>query len=165
MKKETNIQTGKVLTLVLFAVLAVCMILVLLTGTGVYKRLTVRGQESYETRTVPLYIATKVRQGDCAGGVATERNEGMDVLRLNDRIDGACYVTRIYCYEGYVREWFAAEAVAFDPAAGEKIAPAGSVSFSLDDGSLHVAVTQENGSVSEQVLTLRSVGGEAGYEE
>ena len=165
MKKGNSVQTGKVLTLVLFAVLAVCMILVLLTGVRVYKRLTERGQESYETRTVPLYLATKVRQADCTGGVATERSNGTDVLRLNEWIDGDSYVTRVYCYEGYVREWFAAEEVFFDPSAGERIAPAKEVSFSLEEGCLCITVRQENGTVSEQMLTLRSRGGEAAYEE
>lgn len=165
MKKETSNQTGKILTLVLFSVLAVCMILVLLTGVGVYKRLTIRGQESYETRTVPLYIATKVRQADFAGGVATECCNGKDVLRLNERIDGDVYVTRIYYHEGYVWEWFAAENVPFEPTEGEKIAPAEEVVFSLEEGNLRVAVRQENGTVSEQMLTLRSLGGEAAYEK
>jgi len=158
MKRETNGQTEKVLTLVLFAVLAVCMILVLLTGAGVYKRLTERGQKSYETRTVPLYLATKVRQADSAGAVVTEQECGTEVLQLKERIDGVSYVTRIYCYEGYVREWFAAETLAFDPTAGEKIAPAAELGVSLVEDCLHITVTLEDGTVSEQFLTLRSGG-------
>ena len=158
MKRETNGQTEKVLTLVLFAVLAVCMILVLLTGAGVYKRLTERGQKSYETRTVPLYLATKVRQADSAGAVVTEREYGLEVLQLKEQIDGISYVTRIYCYEGYVRELFSAETVPFDPTAGEKIAPAAELRFSLTGESLQVTVTLEDGRVSEQMLTLRSDG-------
>lgn len=165
MKKGNNVQTEKVLTLVLFTVLAVSMILVLLTGARVYKRLAERGQASYEKRTVPLYIATKVRQADSAAAVTTEYGNGIDVLQLKEWIDGVCYVTRIYCHEGMVREWFAAEKVFFDPAAGEKIAPASEVNFSLDDGCLYITVTQEDGRTSEQMLTLRSVVGEAAYEK
>ena len=86
-------------------------------------------------------------------------------MQLKDRIDEACYVTRIYCYEGYVREWFAAEEVSFDPAAGERISPAEEVSFSMEEGCLLVTVKQRNGTVSEQMLTLRSDGGEAVYEK
>lgn len=161
MKKETNVQTEKVLTLILFTVLAVCMILVLLTGAGVYKRLTTRGQETYEKRTVPLYIATKVRQADSVDAVATEHSGGVDVLLLKEWIDGACYITRIYCYEGYVRELFAAEEVVFDPMAGEMIAKASEVRFFLEDGCLHVTVTGEDKTSLKQMLTLRSVVGEA----
>lgn len=165
MKKETNAQTGKVLTLVLFAVLAVCMILVLFTGAGVYKRLTMRGQESFEKRTAPLYIATKVRQADCANAVTTEQNSGVDVLLLKEWIDGTCYLTRIYCYEGYVRELFAAEDVTFEPAAGEPVAKASEVRFAMEDGCLDVTVTGADGKRTEQMLTLRSAVGEAQDEE
>ena len=165
MKRETDTQTGKILTLILFALLAVCILLVLLTGTGVYKRLTNRGQEAYERRTVPLYIATKVRQADCEGAVSSEQRNGIDVLLLKEQIEGIGYVTRIYCYEGIVRELFSAETVAFNPAAGEKIAEAEAVTFSLEDGCLYVAVLQADGTTTEQMLTLRSTGREVGYEK
>lgn len=165
MEKKTNVQTGKVLTLVLFAVLTVCMVLVLFTGAGVYQRLTTRGQKAYEERTVPLYIATKVRQADSAGAVETERSAGVDVLVLKEWIDGTCYLTRIYGYEGYVREWFAAEDVVFEPMEGEPVAKAEEVRFALENGCLYVTTTGADGTVKEQMLTLRSVGEEAGDEE
>lgn len=165
MRRGTDTQIGKVLTLLLFALLAVCILLVLLTGTGVYKRLTKRGQEAYERRTVPLYIATKVRQADCTGAVSREEQNGIDVLLLKEQIDGTGYVTRVYCYEGFVRELFSAETVPFDPTVGEKIAEAESVTFSLEDGCLYVTVLQEDGAITEQMLTLRSAEREAGYEK
>ncbi len=164
-RAEGRFQTEKILALVLFAVFAVCVLYVLLTGAGVYERLTNRGQSAFEKRTVPQYIATKVRQADCAGAVSVARIDGMDVLCLEEQIDGACYVTRLYCYEGYVRELFTAEAVLFDPMAGEKIAPAAQVSFSLEEECLQVTVTQADGTVLQQILALRSVGREAGDEE
>ena len=99
-KTESRFQTEKILPLVLFVVLAVCAVLVLLAGAGVYKRLTDRGQGAFQGRTVPLYIATKVRQADCARSVSVEHVNGADVLRLEEQIDGKGYVTRIYCYEG-----------------------------------------------------------------
>ena len=165
MKRGTDTQTGKILTLVLFALLAVCMILVLLTGVGVYKRLTERERESYKRRTVPLYIATKVRQADCDGAVVLEKQGETDVLVLKEQIDGSGYATRIYCHEGAVRELFSAENVPFDPAAGEWIAEAEAVTFSMDEGCLYVTVTQDADSVTEQMLTLRSMGREAAYGE
>jgi hypothetical protein len=151
--------------LVLFAVFAVCVLYVLLTGAGVYERLTKRGRSAFDERTVPQYIATKVRQADCAGAIRVVRTDGTDVLCLMEEIDGERYVTRVYCYDGYVRELFTAESVAFDPVVGEKIAPAAEVSFSLEEESLYVTVTQADGTVLRQILTLRSIGREAGDEE
>ena len=164
-KTESRFQTEKILPLVLFAILAVCAVLVLLTGAGVYGRLTDRGQDAFKNRTLPLYIATKVRQADCAGAISLEHVNGTDILRLEEQIDGKGYVTRIYCHEGIVRELFSAEDVLFDPAAGEKITEASGVAFSLEDGGLTVRVTGDEGTVTEQTLTLRSGAGEVAYAE
>lgn len=164
-KTESRFQTEKILPLVLFAILAVCAVLVLLTGAGVYGRLTDRGQAAFQNRTVPLYIATKVRQADCAGTVSVEHVNGTDILRLLEQINGKGYVTRIYCYEGVVRELFSAEDVPFDPVAGEKITEASGVDFSLEEGFLTVGVTREDGTVTAQTLTLRSAVGEVAYAE
>ena len=164
-KTESRFQTEKILPLVLFAILAVCAVLVLLTGAGVYGRLTDREQAAFHNRTVPLYIATKVRQADCAGAVSVEDINGTDILRLEEQIDGKGYVTRIYCHEGVVRELFSAEDVAFAPAAGEKITEASGVLFLLEGGCLTVRVTQEDGTVTEQTLTLRSFAEVVAYEE
>lgn len=164
-RAENKFQTGKVLVLVLFAVFAVCVLYVLLTGAGVYERLTKRGRSAFDERTVPQYIATKVRQADCAGAIQVVRTDGTDVLCLAEQIGDTCYITRIYCYDGYVRELFTAESVPFDPVAGEKIAPAAEVSISLEEESLYVTVTQADGTVLRQILTLRSIGREAGDEK
>ncbi len=164
-RAENRFQTDKVLALLLFVLLAVCIVIVLLTGAGVFGRLTTRGQKTFENRTVPLYVATKVRQADCAGAVRVEKENGTDVLRLEEQIDGKGYVTRIYCYEGYVRELFAAGETVFDPAAGEKIAEASDICFLLEGGCLDIQVTQEDRTVIKQTLTLRSTVGEVVYEK
>ena len=165
MKRENKVRTEKILTLTVFTVLAVCVILVLLIGTKGYKRLVDRGEESFESRTVPLYIATKVRQADRAGAITTEYQGGVNVLQLKEYIDGTCYMTQIYCYDEYVRELFAEETVRFEPSAGERIAPAEELSFFLEGNVLRIVITQEDGVSSEQMLTLRSGGREAGDEK
>ena len=50
----TRFQTEKLMTLLLFVLLAICVVLVLFAGAGVYGRLTVRGQEAFENRTVDM---------------------------------------------------------------------------------------------------------------
>lgn len=163
-KAESRFQIEKILPLGLFVILAVCAVLVLLAGADVYGRLTDRGQDAFKNRTVPLYVATKVRQADRDGGVFVEQINGTDILRLEEQIGGKGYVTRIYCYEGVVRELFSAEDVPFEPEVGEMITEAAGVGFSLDDGCLTVEITQEDGMVTEQTLTLRSLG-EVAYGE
>lgn len=163
--KRTKSYTESALVLILFAVLAVCVLAVLLTGAKAYSRLTKRGQEAYITRTVPQYIATKVRQVDAMGQVSLGMFAGEETLELTEWIEGNCYVTRIYCYDGYVRELFSTADAETEPEAGERIAEAKELIFGLEEGSLSVTVKQENGIVTEQNLTLRCAKGELWNEE
>lgn len=157
--KRNKFHTESVLVLVLFAVLAVCVLTVLLTGAGAYDRLTKRGQEAYKTRTVPQYIATKVRQADVAGGIRLGQIDGVETLELHESIDGTRYVTRIYCYDGYVRELFSMADTVVEPIAGEPIMEAKELRFALEEGCLRIVVKQEDGLMTEQNLTLRSAEG------
>jgi len=163
--KETKSHTESVLVLILFAVLAVCVLMVLLTGAKAYSRLTKRGQEAYLTRTVPQYIATKIRRADVTNGVSLGMFAGVETLELTEWIEGNCYVTRIYCYDGYVRELFSAADVEAEPEAGERIAEAKELSFCVEEGSLCVTVKLKDGSVTKQNLTLRCAEGGLWNEE
>ena len=94
------------LILLLFGVFAVSILAVLLSGAGVYRRLAERDDRSYDRRTAVQYVATRVRQADQAGGVSVRTFEGCPALILSEEIEGELYETRIYHYDGYIRELF-----------------------------------------------------------
>jgi len=149
--------------LVLFAVFALCILAVLLTGAGAYGRLVERQQSAYTERTVPQYIATKVRQADETGAIRIGEFGGVESLELTNEYGGEEYVTRIYCYDGYLRELFASAEGNYKPEDGEKIIEAEQVDFNMTDGCLSIGITSVNGKVTEQILSLRSA--EGGREE
>ena len=156
--RENKTHIEGLLVLVLFGVFAICILSVLLTGAGAYKRLVDRQQASYGERTVPQYIATKVRQADEAGAVSIGDFCGVAALELTELPDKE-YVTRIYCYDGYLRELFSTATGSFEPDAGEKILEAQQADFALEDGCLSVTVTGTDGKKTEIKLTLRSAKG------
>lgn len=150
------------LVLLLFSVFAVCIMSVLLTGADAYQRLARRDQESYDRRTVTQYIATKVRQNDGAGAIsirlfdeAGTQAEG-DTLQLLEQLEGEEYCTRIYCWDGHIRELFAEPSDEFYPEDGEKIMEAESLWFSLEDDLLTVTIGHTDGQNEKLVLCLRS---------
>lgn len=160
MKNKTNKSSIEgLLVLLLFGIFAVCIMMVLLTGAGAYKRLVQQGQSSYTNRTVPHYLATKVRQADESGAISIGKLGGVETLEITETIGSAEYVTRIYCYEGYIRELFSGKEGSFGPADGEPIMEAEKMILSLKDGQLIIEVTQENGEVTCQKLMLRSAEG------
>lgn len=150
--------------LLVFGVFAVCVLSVLLTGAERYRALTQRDDASCAWRTAAQYLTTRVRQADTAGGVrvgAFDGGDGEDTLFLTEQIDGAAYTTRVYWYDGYVRELFAEEGAQLDKDAGEAVVPAGGVRFFETDGGIGASLTGTDGEITDLNWTLRSGEGAA----
>lgn len=143
------------IALLLFGVFAACILAVLLTGAGAYRRLVQRDQAAYERRTCTQYIATRVRQADREGGIQVSDFGGVPALVL-DQGDG--YTTRVYWYDGWLMELYAAEDAGLAPEDGDQILEIDSLDLSLEDGLL----TAEVGLSGEarDVLKLSLRGGE-----
>lgn len=162
-RTENKSHIEGLLVLVLFGVFAICILAVLLSGAGSYERLVERQQNGYAERTVPQYIATKIRQADAAGAVSVREFDGIPTLELAEMHDGEQYVTRIYCYDGYLRELFSDTTGNFQPGDGERILETEQVKFTQKGNSLEISVTGTDGETTELKLTLRSIKG--GYRE
>ncbi len=159
MKVKDHTALSHLPILLLFGVFAASVMMVLLTGAGVYKRLAERDNASYGRRTAAQYLATRVRQGDQAGCVtvaAFDGSDGCDTLFLQENIDGVLYDTRVYCYDGYLRELFAASGAEFSPEDGEKIMRLRSLSFRSLPGAVAAEVTAEDGETLKLYFSLRS---------
>lgn len=150
-KRLTNLRMDGVAALLLTAVFAACLLLVLLTGAGGYRRLTERDRAAYDRRTALQYIATKVRQADAADCVSLTDFGGVPALRLAETVEGADYETYLYAYDGYLRELYAAAEAGLSPEDGEKVLPADGLTLSLEEGLLRVETA--GGSL---MLALRS---------
>ena len=148
--KEKFTKITDLLALTVFAVFAVCILLVLLYGANVYQNLVRRGEESFEMRTAAQYVATRVRQAET---VTVADFEGCEALVLPEEIDGARYLTRVYCFEGYIRELFCAENAALSPEDGEKVMAADSLRFLVEDDLLLATIDGR-----EVLLQLRGKG-------
>jgi len=159
--KQNKRETDALVVLLLFGVFAVCILSVLLTGADAYHRLAQRDQLSYDRRTAGQYLSTRVRQGDQLGNVAVGSFEGVDVLVLSEEIEGETYETLVYCYDGYLRELFAAAEGDFLPEDGEKVLEAQSMLLQKDGQTLTVELTGPVGEVQELTLCLRSREGAA----
>lgn len=122
------------LALAVFAVFALCVLLVLLTGAKVYRGLVRTGEERFRDRTALQYVATRVRQ---ARTVTLEDFQGCPALVMQETIDGESYVTRVYCHDGYLWELFSTSDAALSPEDGEKVLEA-EVTFAFDEGLLNL---------------------------
>lgn len=138
--KEKRTKMTDLLALLVFALFAVCVLAVLLTGAKVYRNVVDRGEAQFETRTAVQYVTMHVRQAEA---VEVTDFEGCDALTIPQTIDGEVYLTRIYCYEGFLRELFCAENAALSPDDGEKILPAESLHLSVEGRLLTVRIDDQ----------------------
>lgn len=137
----------------LLCVFALMILSVLLSGAGAYQRLTVRGEENYDSRSSAQYVATKLRQAPSAESVELRTFGGSDCLCITEEIDGAEYITRVYCHDGWIRELFTLAEGDFTPGDGEKILEAEALELNFENEIIRVAVT--NGSRTEFFVSLR----------
>jgi len=166
MKREQNRwKMGSLMALVVFLIFAVCVLMVLLTGADVYKRLVDRDRASYDQRTAVNYLTTKVRQADLVDMVRIQNSEDRDVLVITEEIDGNCYETWIYCYDGYIRELFTAAGSGLPLEAGDKVLEAEQLMFCWeavpgDDAAgvpmLKIEIVTADGASQTLMLHLRS---------
>ena len=59
--KEKRTKMTDLLALLVFAMFAVCVMAVLLTGAKVYRNVVDRGEAQFEARTAVQYVTTHVR--------------------------------------------------------------------------------------------------------
>lgn len=143
--------------LVVFCLFAAGVLSVLLSGAGVYRRLTQRDEQSYDRRTCVQVVATKVRQAPAPDSVSLSEFGQGPALVIREEVGGATYCTRLYCQDGWLMELFSPLEGDFAPEDGEKLLPAQGLALTLEEGLLHVAVTDDDGQIREQYLSLRGV--------
>lgn len=152
--KQSNMDS--VLALLLFAVFAVCVLSVLLTGAGAFRDLSERDRASFDRRTAAQYITTRMRQSDVADGVTLTEFGGTAALTCREELNGDCYLTRVYFYDGYICELFCAADAALRPEDGERIMSVESLAFAEHDGLIVARVTDADGVATVVSAALRS---------
>lgn len=142
-------RTTELFGLLVFGIFALCVAAVLLTGAGAYRNLTERGRLNHEHRTAVRYLTTRFRQ---APHVEVGNFEGAEALIIREEIGGRIYLTRVYCYEGYLRELFSGENAEVGPEDGQIILEAENLRFEEDGSLLTVWVAGPEG--MQQCLLL-----------
>ena len=119
MRKQRHGING-VLTLLNYGIFALFSLMLVVTGAQVYRNIVNTGSENTQMRSSFSYVANKVRMSArSAGTVRMEERDGIDVLVLESLTEG--YETRIYYYDGALREAYQAVERDFIPEMGEEI--------------------------------------------
>ena len=138
--KDNPSRMTQVLALLTLTVFALCLLLVLLSGASCYRGLVDRGEASYARRTAVQYLTTRVRQ---AQRVEIGDFEGCQTLLLEETVDGECYTTRVYCYDGWLRELYTVPGAKLPPRAGAAVLEAEDLELTREGSLLTVKLGEE----------------------
>ena len=140
------------LLLGLFAVFSTVMVLM---GAKAYRGTVDRAEANNSTRIASSYLRSMLRADDEAGVLLIEEADGIQTITLLNTYDEESYVTRLYVYNGMMRELFTEAEIPFDPAWGESICEADSMEAEFREGLLHIKITA-NGTEREIIYAPRS---------
>ena len=159
-------EIDSVFVLLLFTLFAGCILMVLLLGASSYEGIVTRDGQAYDARTGVQYIAAKLRHGDEAGSVQvgsfadrTDRDaDEIPTLYLRLDAGGEFFYTKIYYYDGYIRELLCPDTIALNPESGQEVLAAASFSVEQDGSLIRVVIGEEDGQEHTISLSLRSDG-------
>ena len=139
--------------LLLFAIIVLSLLFLVMTGTGLYSAVVDSQTRNREARAALSYLAARVHVS------VGEGPEGAALL-LRENADGETYETRIYLYEGALREEYGTADAALDPQDSERIVDAKSFSVEQVRPGLLV-VSTEYGSADIALRSGRGAGPDA----
>jgi len=137
MKEHTTKRSVSGLAaLLLVGVFGASILLVLLAGANLYQSMIQTDRQTGDDRIRTQFIATSVRQAPAPDSVSVEPFGDGDALVIHREIQGETYLTRIYCYDGWLMQLFSEERGDFDPQDGETVVPADQMTLNLEDDLL-----------------------------
>jgi len=157
LSKRKPLAVDTVFTLAMICIFAATSLLVVLFGAKVYKNVVAEMDNNYYSRTPLAYVTNKIRAADAGGNIFLERIEGVDTLVISENRGGTEKYTRIYFYQGWLREAPMDAGDLFEPQWGERIVPA--QAFAMEDqgdGFLIFTLETPGGSVVRVTVSLRS---------
>lgn len=145
MEQRKNSING-LLVFLIYGMFALFSLFLVVIGAKVYREVVSAGEEAASVRAAFSYVANKVRM--TSGDIYIREQEGIPVLVLSGDGDGeaAGYETRIYYYDGALRESFAFSEGQLLPESGEKIAELSAFSVEeTDSGQLLLKMEDSEG--------------------
>ena len=125
------------LVLGIFAVFSTVMVLF---GARAYKNTADRAAEHNAYRIGMAYVRSMVRSDDEDQSVKAETVDGIPTIALRNVYDGDTYVTRLYVYDGKLREWFTEETEPFEPELGETVCDMDEMNAKVEGSLLKVSL-------------------------
>ena len=138
-RRNSNNKIDGVFVLMIFCIFAVSVFLVLMLSGSTYANMTDISAEGQNERIALSYIRTKIRKSDTANAVYISDFNGMPSINLSENIGEREFVTRIYFYDGWLRELFHETGFDFELIDGVPLIKVNNISFEeVENGLIRI---------------------------
>lgn len=137
-KSGSSHAISGVFVFLLLGIFAVFSTVMVVLGAKAYKSTADRAVDHNASRISNAYIRSMVRSDDNLGSLRVDEIDGVTSVTLVNAYDGVEYLTRLYVYDGMLREWFTEAETAFEPENGEPVCAADEMKASLNGRLLSV---------------------------
>ena len=138
---KNNHAISGVFVFLLLGIFAIFSTIMVVMGAKAYRGMVEKADVHNSIRVASSYIRTMLRSNDETGVLRVEDVNGIQTITMENDY-GDIYITRIYLYDGKLREWFALAEIPFEPANGETVCSLDTMQAELKDGLLHVVVSE-----------------------
>ena len=149
---KTRGAAQHVFTAALFLLFVTALLLALVAGVGVYRRVHAAGAAARDARLAGALVANIVRSKDATGAIRLEEAPGgSQSLVMTERLASGTFETRLYLQDGALVEEYVPADTPYDPARATELAQtarfevaldvsAGALTITTDDASTRVAL-------------------------
>ncbi|MBR3018540.1 MAG: DUF4860 domain-containing protein [Clostridia bacterium] len=143
-KKPPSHAISGVFVFLVLGIFAVFSTVMVLLGARAYKSTADRATEHNAYRIGMAYVRSMVRGNDEDQCIRVENLDGIPTISLRNVYDGDAYVTRLYVYDGMLREWFTEESEEFVPEFGESVCAMDEMNAEITGQLLKVALRAQD---------------------
>lgn len=152
--KRKGTAAAQVYPLLLFGIIVVSLLFLVTSGAGLYSGIVQAQARSRAARAALSYLSAKVQAADAAGAVQLGEGPAGAALLLQEQVGKELYETRIYLYDGALREEYAPAAAPLHPDTAEQIQPLGQFELTrvgprlllvrTEYGQIHIALRSDS---------------------
>ena len=154
MKMTPHAMSG-VFVFMLLGLFAVFSTLMVMFGVRAYRSAAELSGVHGRSRIASAYLRSMARGSDEDGALRIETVDGVETVTLLSSYDDEEYVTRLYVYDGYLREWFTEASEPFEPENGETVCEADAMTAELE-GNLLIVSVETDGAWSTVCCAVRA---------
>lgn len=151
---QTRGAAQHVFTAALFLLFVGALLLALVAGVGVYRRVHAAGAAARDARLAGALVANIVRSKDATGAIRLEEAPGGgQSLVMTERLASGTFETRLYLQDGALVEEYVPAGTPYDPARATELAQTARFEVALDVAASALTITTDDASTR---VALRS---------